>query len=177
MSRASPCFDGEVGALDCPREAAALDPGRLIDHTDLLYRTAWALCGSHHEAEDLVQETFARVLMRPRRLRAGAEAGYLLRALRNTHTNRRREAARRPLTVPLLDTDFADRSDLTGTVITHEVLSAIAGAPEPYREAVVAVDLLGLSYEQAARQLQTSTATITSRLARGRQRVARSLGE
>jgi DNA-directed RNA polymerase specialized sigma24 family protein len=44
-----------------------LDPARLGDHIDRLYRAAWALCGSREDAEDLVQETYARVLARPRR--------------------------------------------------------------------------------------------------------------
>ena len=43
-----------------------LDPARLGDHLDRLYRAAWALCGSRQDAEDLVQETYARVLARPR---------------------------------------------------------------------------------------------------------------
>ena len=47
-----------------------LDPTILPDHIDVLYRAAWALCGSRNEAEDLVQDTFARVLKRPRLLRS-----------------------------------------------------------------------------------------------------------
>src|SRR3954451_7069339 len=43
-----------------------LDPARIGDHVDRLYRAAWALCGSREDAEDLVQETYARVLGRPR---------------------------------------------------------------------------------------------------------------
>src|SRR5262245_55913316 len=58
---------------------------RLPDQVDRLYRAARALCGSPHDAEDLVQETFARVLARPRRLHRGDELPYLLGALRNTH--------------------------------------------------------------------------------------------
>ena len=46
-----------------------LDPGTLGDHIDRLFRAAWALSGSRAEAEDLVQETFARVLAKPRRVR------------------------------------------------------------------------------------------------------------
>ena len=45
-----------------------LDSARLGDHLDRLYRAAWALCGSRENAEDLVQETYARVLARPRLL-------------------------------------------------------------------------------------------------------------
>src|SRR5437588_12943482 len=54
-----------------------LEPERLPDHIDALYRAAWALCGSRHDADDLVQETFAAVLKRPRLLRADNELGYL----------------------------------------------------------------------------------------------------
>ena len=61
-----------------------LDPARLGDHLDRLYRAAWALSGSREDAEDLVQETYARVLARPRLLRNEDDLGYLLRALRNT---------------------------------------------------------------------------------------------
>src|SRR5436189_4326332 len=54
-----------------------LDPTRLGDHLDRLYRAAWALCGSREDAEDLVQETYARVLSRPRLLRREDDLGYL----------------------------------------------------------------------------------------------------
>ena len=54
-------------------------------------------------------------------------------------------------------------------------MQAIASAPAPYRDAVIAVDLVGLSYREAARSLRTREATITSRLYRGRQHVARHL--
>lgn len=52
---------------------------------DALYRVAYALSGSRHDAEDLVQETFAQVLKRPRVVRREHELRYLLRALRNTY--------------------------------------------------------------------------------------------
>ena len=65
-----------------------LDPEALGDHIDRLYRAAWSLCGSREEAEDLVQETFERVLRRPRFLRSEDDLGYLLRVLRNTFFSR-----------------------------------------------------------------------------------------
>src|SRR5262245_18524792 len=80
-----------------------LDPSRLGDHIDRLYRAAWALCGSRESAEDLVQETFARVLSRPRLLRNEDDLGYLLRALRNTFLNQLRSERRRLAPVPLPD--------------------------------------------------------------------------
>lgn len=76
--------DGTSGD-DAPSGAARqLDPDRLGDHLDRLYRAAWALCGSREAAEDLVQDTYARVLARPRFLRHENDLGYLLRVLRNT---------------------------------------------------------------------------------------------
>src|ERR1700754_4070988 len=80
-----------------------LDPHALGDHIDQLYRAARALCGSHEEAEDLVQETFARVLRRPRTLRAASDITYLLQALRHTFLSARRTASRRPRTEPWSD--------------------------------------------------------------------------
>jgi RNA polymerase sigma-70 factor (ECF subfamily) len=154
-------------------ELQMLDPDRLSDHIDRLYRAAWAMCGSRADAEDLVQETFVNVLKRPRLLRDGNEIAYLLRALRNTHANRYRAAARRPQTRQLFEDDSPAHSD--GSIPGREIMQAIANAPAPYRDAVVAVDLLGLSYREAARSLRTREATITTRLHRGRQHVAREL--
>jgi RNA polymerase sigma-70 factor (ECF subfamily) len=150
-----------------------LDPDGLGDHIDRLYRAAWALCGSRQDAEDLVQETFVNVLKRPRFLRDGNEIGYLLRALRNTHANRYRGAARRPPTRQLFEADAPTSHD--DGVSAREIMEAVASAPDPYRDAVIAVDVLGLSYREAARSLRTREATITTRLHRGRQHVARKL--
>src|ERR1700740_2293221 len=80
-----------------------LDPEALGDHIDRLYRAAPALCGWREDADDLVQETFARVLRKPRILRSEDDLGYLLRVLRNTFISTRRTAGRRPQTTPLPD--------------------------------------------------------------------------
>ena len=154
-----------------------LDPKVLPDHIDALYRAAWALCGSRHEAEELVQDTFARVLKRPRLLRSDATAGYLLRALRNTHAARHRAALCRPISVPAGETDVKDRTETGGTLNPRELMAAIAAIPRPYRDAVVAVDVVGMSYRQAARHLRAREVTIASRLSRGRQHIARVLCE
>src|SRR6266545_1624933 len=61
-----------------------LDPDRAAQQLPRLYRAARAWTRSREEAEDLVQETYARVLARPRLIRGEDEVGYLFRALRNT---------------------------------------------------------------------------------------------
>ena len=165
--------DGSAGDRHGTASPRMLDPEQLSDHIDALYRAAWALCGSRHDAEDLVQETFAKVLHRPRLIRGDSELGYLLRALRNTHFNRLRAAARRPQTRELFDEDVPPPGD--SRVSARELMEAIASAPAPFRDAVVAVDLLGMSYREAAISLRTREATLTTRLHRGRQHVARVL--
>src|SRR3954466_3346014 len=72
-----------------------LDPQRLGDHVDRLFRAALALCGNRHDAEDLVQETYARVLARPRVLRHDGDLGYPLRALPTPFLTRLRTQKRR----------------------------------------------------------------------------------
>ncbi|MBV8954973.1 MAG: RNA polymerase sigma factor, partial [Solirubrobacterales bacterium] len=150
-----------------------LEPDRLPDHIDALYRAACALCGSRHEAEDLVQETFARVLKRPRFVVRDHELGYLLRALRNTYYSRYRATTRRPATITLGD-DVAGAAP-EARFGANEIMQALASASPAFRDAVIAVDILGMSYKEAARALRAREATITTRLHRGRQHLARVL--
>jgi len=156
-----------------------LDPDSLGDHVDRLYRAAWSLCGSREEAEDLVQETFVRVLLKPRWLHAEDDIGYLLRVLRNTFVSSRRTAARRPLTNPLPDdlTSVEDRSapNPEAQIEVAELYTAISALPEAFRDALIAVDVVGLSYREAARALRVREATLTTRVHRARGRVADAL--
>src|SRR5215813_7086947 len=85
------------------RAPRRLDPDRVVDHLPRLYRAARAWTRSREEADDLVQETYARVLARPRWLRGEDELGYLLRSLRNTLISQRRTEQRRPVTTELLE--------------------------------------------------------------------------
>ena len=155
-----------------------LDPDRAVEHLPRLYRAARAWTRSREEAEDLVQETYTRVLSKPRLLRGEDEVGYLLRALRNTLISQRRTEQRRPVTTELFEeTELGVRAsdDPAHASETRQVFAAIAELPEEFRDALVAVDIAGLSYPEAARALGVPEGTVTSRLFRARDRVARRL--
>jgi len=153
-----------------------LDPEDLGRHVDRLFRAAWAMCGHPYDAEDLVQETYARVLARPRLLRRGDEVGYLLKVLRNVHVSRHRAASVRPQEVPMPErTELRDargRWDPEAALEVRTLFTAIAGLPDDFRDVIVAVDVLGLSYAEAAKAVGAKEATVTTRLHRARTRLA-----
>src|SRR3954462_9233673 len=156
-----------------------LDPETLGDHLDRLFRAAWALCGSPEGAEGPGQEPYERVLRRPRLVRREDDLGYLYRTLHNTFFNARRTASRRPrVAAQLADVQTGPwRADFQPerAAETTLVLGAVAALPQPMREALVAVDVLGLSYAEAGKALGVHENTIPSRLARARLKVAEAL--
>ena len=101
---------------------------------------------------------------------------YLLQVLRNTHHSSWRAAARRQI-APTSPEEL-ERIDASGSGDPHRALEArevferVAALPEPQREVIVAVDLLGLSYAEAAGSLDIPIGTVMSRLHRGRSAVA-----
>ncbi len=152
-----------------------LDPESLADHVERLYRAAYGLTGSPQDAEDLVQDTFERVLRRPRFVRRDQDLAYLLRVLRNTWISRARP--QRVALTPLEDAPEPAAGGGGDPVVAQviemgSVYESLHGLTEPLREAVVAVDVVGLSYREAARALGTKEGTIMSRLHRGRSQIA-----
>ena len=71
MSAAAAVAD-EPDMATVPTDHERLDPARIEGHRARLYRAAYALCGTREDAEDLVQDTFERVLRRPRYSAASA---------------------------------------------------------------------------------------------------------
>ncbi len=157
-----------------------LDPKRASDQLDRLYRLAVVLCGSQHEAEDVVQDVYVRILSRPRFLRRGDDFAYLARCVRNEISNRRRRPARQPVSVALLD-DEPDHEAVNASaddiISAREVHEAIRALPESFRDVVVLVDVAGLSYRETADQLDIPVGTVMSRLYRGRRDVVRAVGD
>jgi RNA polymerase sigma-70 factor (ECF subfamily) len=152
---------------------SALDPHAAVDHLPRLYGLARSLSGSRHLAEDVTQETYLRVLSRPRRVRGDGEYPYLARTLRNVLNDHWRSEQRRTShthALPRLD------GDPETAVLAREVYAAVGELPDRLRDVVVAVDVAGLSYAQAAQTLGIPQGTVMSRLHRGRSRVADALG-
>lgn len=151
-----------------------LQPELLGDHVGRLYRAAYGLTGSREDAEDLVQDTFERVLRRPRFVRRDQDLAYLMRVLRNTWISSGR--VRRVQSVPLDEEGIEPTSGIDPVVAqvveSGAVYEALRALTEPLREAVVAVDVVGLSYRDAARALGVKEGTVMSRLHRGRSQVA-----
>jgi RNA polymerase sigma-70 factor (ECF subfamily) len=165
-----------------PSTLRLLNPQSLGEHRDRLHRAAWALCGSGQDADDLVQETFTRVLARPRVLRDEAsELAYLMRVLHNTFLSGRRDASRRPLAVVALEDvqvlDWQATQAPQQALEVGELYAAIAELPERYRLTLVAVDLLGFSYGETARWLGVREKTVATRLFRAREMVVGRLAE
>jgi RNA polymerase sigma-70 factor, ECF subfamily len=182
MSTAT-CVPGSIACVNAPASVGhraaerPLDPTRLGDHLDRLYRAAWGLAGSREDAEDLVQATYAHVLSRPRLLRNDDDLGYLLRALRNTFLTQKRTASRRLRPDPLpeqLDLVADPHSrEPHAALEAGELYAAVAALPDDFRDVLVAVDITGLSYKETAQALRVPVGTVMSRLYRARQQVVR----
>jgi RNA polymerase sigma-70 factor (ECF subfamily) len=150
----------------------SLNPETLSAHIDSLRRAARAMTRSHHDAEDLVQDTLVKVLARPRQIGPAGTGAYLHQALRNTHISRLRTKERRPQLSPLEPEDARlvapAHAEPVEILHTREVLAQIHALPTAQREVVAAVDVAGLAYSEAADVLQIPVGTVMSRLHRGR---------
>ena len=157
-----------------PPHISHLDPEVAAGHRPRLLAVARSLGASPHLAEDLTQETYARVLAKPRPLGEGADFPYLVRpcATCSTITGVPSSAARWSSARSTEDQpSLSAERDPEAAAIAGEVYTAVAGLPDEFRRVVAAVDVLGLSYGQTARSLRIPQGTVMSRLSRGRSRV------
>ena len=164
-----------------------------LELSDQVYQVARRLVGSREEAEDLMQETYARAFRSWRSFQPGTNLrAWLLRILTNLNIDRARARQRRPQTEPLEEGDYflynrlaessgdsqpEEEERVIARLSQDSVVSALAELPHDFRDTVVLVDIGGFSYAEAAQILDVPVGTIMSRLHRGRRILKRQLAE
>jgi RNA polymerase sigma-70 factor, ECF subfamily len=163
-----------------------------LDLADQVYRVARRLVSTREEAEDLVQETYARAFRSWRSFTPGTNMrAWLLRILTNLNVDRGRRVQRSPDTQPLEEGDYylanrvaqaageevLDQERVVQRLSQDGVVDALAELPHEYRDTVVLVDIGEFSYAEAAQILDVPIGTVMSRLHRGRRRLKQMLAE
>src|SRR3712207_6300614 len=149
---------------------------------DQVYRVARHLVGSREEAEDLMQEAYARAFRSWRSFTPGTNLrAWLLRILTNLNIDRGRKLQRTPDLQPLEAGDYylVYRLEEAGGPISAEervderlsqdnIVEALAAVPHDFRDVLVLVDIGDFTYADAAQILDVPIGTVMSRLHRGR---------
>jgi RNA polymerase sigma-70 factor (ECF subfamily) len=160
--------------------------------SDQVYRVARHLVGSREEAEDLMQETYARAFRAWRSFQPGTNLrAWLLRILTNLNIDRGRKRQRTPETQPLEEGDYflynkleaavgdgdADEERVVERLSQDSIVSALSAVPHDFRDVVVLVDIGDFSYAEAAQILDIPIGTVMSRLHRGRRILKKELAD
>ena len=152
------------------RVAARLEPLR-----GRLQRLAWSWCGSREQAEDLVQETFARAIEHAADLRdLGRLDVWVTRMLSNLYLDRVRRPRREideTDVYALADDAPGPEREVERQQAGHEIERALRQLKPETRQIITLVDIAGFSYSESARILDIPVGTVMSRLSRGRQRL------
>src|SRR5205809_3179509 len=157
--------------------------------SDQVFRVARHLAGSREEAEDLVQETYARAFRSWRSFQPGTNLrAWLLRILTNLNIDRGRRKQRAPQTTPLEANDYylydklaeadgtaTDEERVVERLSQDDIVSALAAVPHDFRDVIVLVDIGDFSYQDAANILDIPIGTVMLRLDRGRWLLKREL--
>jgi RNA polymerase sigma-70 factor (ECF subfamily) len=163
-----------------------------LPYLDALYSAALRYTRNPPDAEDLVQDAFAKAYAAFHQYRPGTNLrAWLYRILTNTYINSYRKAQRRPdevsADVATPDGEFSlyDRiSETTAKPAEVEVLErltddevkdALADLPEQFRMAVYLADVEGFSYAEIAEIMDSPIGTVMSRLHRGRAALQKAL--
>ena len=165
-----------------------------LPHLDSVWAAARRLARRKDaDAEDLVQETYLRAYRTFDNFRPGTNGrSWLLTILYSVFINRYHRERRAPESRTLEDLEsrplwardgedweapFLAAAARGAWGVSDTVAAALEELPELYRQAVLAVDLEGLTYEEAATALSCPIGTIRSRLARARRLLAAELAE
>jgi RNA polymerase sigma-70 factor (ECF subfamily) len=160
--------------------------------SDQVYRVARRLVPSREEAEDLVQETYARAFLSWRSFTPGTNLrAWLLRILTNLNIDRGRRRQRAPEEQPLEEGDYflynrleqvdggrpSDEERVVERLSQDDVVTALSAVPHNFRDVLVLVDIGDFTYQDAAQILDIPVGTVMSRLHRGRRILKRELAE
>jgi RNA polymerase sigma-70 factor (ECF subfamily) len=160
--------------------------------SDQVYGVARRLVGSREEAEDLVQETYARAVRSGRSFQPGTNLrAWLFRILTNLNIDRGRRVQRAPDMQPLEESDYflynkleestgdqnPDEQRVVERLSQNDAVTALAELPHDFRDVVLLVDLADFTYSDAAQILDIPIGTVMSRLHRGRRALKRTLAE
>ena len=163
-----------------------------LGFSDQVYRVARRLVGSREEAEDLVQETYARAFRSWQQYQPGTNLrAWLFRILTNLNIDRGRRLQRQPELQPLEEGDYflynkiessmgdenPDEERVIERLSQDHVVEALAEVPHAFRDVVVLVDIGEFSYADAAHILDIPVGTVMSRLHRGRRALKQNLAE
>jgi RNA polymerase sigma-70 factor (ECF subfamily) len=159
---------------------------------DQVYRVARRLVGSREEAEDLVQETYARAFRSWRSFTPGTNMrAWLLRILTNLNVDRGRRIQRTPQSQPLEESDYylanklasaggeevLEQDQVVERMSQDSIVKALSEIQPQFRDVVVLVDIGVFTYADAAQILDVPIGTVMSRLHRGRRALKQKLAE
>ena len=145
-------------------------------HASAVFRFAWGLCGERSRAEDIVSETFVRILTKAPRIETQTALAYLLAVARNvflTGQRQRRREVPLPEEMPANAHDPADRLDDQARL--EIVVRALRALPEGERTALLLRVDHDLPYGDIARALEISVGAAKVRVHRARLRLASAL--
>jgi RNA polymerase sigma-70 factor, ECF subfamily len=161
-----------------------------LELSDQVYQVARRLTGSREEAEDLVQETYARAFRAWRSFQPGTNLrAWLFRILTNLNIDRGRRIQRSPDMQPLEENDYflynkleesagnVDERRVVERLSQNDAVVALADLPHDFRDVVLLVDLADFTYSDAAQILDIPIGTVMSRLHRGRRMLKQTLAE
>jgi RNA polymerase sigma-70 factor, ECF subfamily len=159
--------------------------------SDQVYRVARHLASSREDADELMQETYARAFRSWRSFTPGTNMrAWLLRILTNLNIDRGRRQQRAPQMQPLEANDYflydklaengdgiSDEEQVVERLSQDDIVTALSTVPHDFRDVLVLVDLGDFSYADAAQILDIPVGTVMSRLHRGRRILKRELAE
>lgn len=140
------------------------------EHKDMVYRLALSYTGNHHDAQDISQEVFIRLIRWIGRVKVGSERAWLTKVTVNCCKNLHSSYDRRN-TRELMETDAVSQPE------DGSLMETIMSLPGDYRIVVYLFYYEEYSTKEIAKLLRVSQSTVTTRLHRARQQLRERLKE